>query len=204
MASTTTPPPVAAGPLAPPRRGRRCWTRRSRAWSRTDMPRPPPAGWPSARRLPGAHLHHFQTRQALVAAAMEHLAERRGENLLAAAENLPEGRERIIGGLDLLWSGYASPLYQAALDPGPTPAPTPTCASGWSRSSAGWTAKPRTSRGGCSRTSPSVPGSSDCWRWLRPRCGASRCWRRSIPAAGATAGSGRYCRERLVELLQAL
>ena len=26
----------------------------------------------------GAHLHHFQTRQALVAAAMERLAERRG------------------------------------------------------------------------------------------------------------------------------
>ena len=64
----------------------------------------------------GAHLHHFQTRQALVAAAMEHLAERRGENLLAAAETLPEGRERIGEGLDLLWSGYASPLYQAALD----------------------------------------------------------------------------------------
>src|SRR5271157_4688134 len=48
----------------------------------------------------GAHLHHFQTRQALLAAAMEHLAERRGENLLAAAENLPEGRERIVEGLD--------------------------------------------------------------------------------------------------------
>ncbi len=64
----------------------------------------------------GAHLHHFQTRQALVAAAMEHLAERRGENLMAAAEDLPEGRERIIEGLDLLWSGYAGPLYQAALD----------------------------------------------------------------------------------------
>jgi len=64
----------------------------------------------------GAHLHHFQTRQALVAAAMEHLAERRGEHLLAAAETLPEGRERITQGLDLLWAGYASPLYQAALD----------------------------------------------------------------------------------------
>src|SRR5271165_7620395 len=64
----------------------------------------------------GAHLHHFQTRQALVAAAMEHLAERRGEHLLAAAEKLPPGRERLAQGLDLLWSGYASPLYQAALD----------------------------------------------------------------------------------------
>lgn len=64
----------------------------------------------------GAHLHHFQTRQALVAAAMEHLAERRVEHLRAAAEKLPTGRERITEGLDLLWSGYASPLYQAALD----------------------------------------------------------------------------------------
>jgi AcrR family transcriptional regulator len=64
----------------------------------------------------GAHLHHFQTRNALVAAAMERLAERRQTTLLAAAERLPSGRERLIQGLDLLWSGYASPLYQAALD----------------------------------------------------------------------------------------
>jgi AcrR family transcriptional regulator len=64
----------------------------------------------------GAHLHHFQTRQALVAAAMERLAERRSEELLAAAEGLPGGREGLLQGLDLLWSGYASPLYQAALD----------------------------------------------------------------------------------------
>ncbi len=64
----------------------------------------------------GAHLHHFQTRQALLAAAMEHLAERRGEQLLSAAERLPAGRERIEQGLDLLWSSYANPLYQAALD----------------------------------------------------------------------------------------
>jgi AcrR family transcriptional regulator len=64
----------------------------------------------------GAHLHHFQTRQALVAAAMEHLAERRGEQLLRAADALPAGRERIAKSLDLLWSSYAGPLYQAALD----------------------------------------------------------------------------------------
>jgi AcrR family transcriptional regulator len=64
----------------------------------------------------GAHLHHFQTRHALVAAAMERLAERRGAELLAAAENLPEGRERLVQGLDLLWASYANPLFQAALD----------------------------------------------------------------------------------------
>jgi AcrR family transcriptional regulator len=64
----------------------------------------------------GAHLHHFQTKQALVAAAMERLAERRGEELLAAAERLPAGRERLERGLDLLWSSYANPLFQAAID----------------------------------------------------------------------------------------
>jgi AcrR family transcriptional regulator len=64
----------------------------------------------------GAHLHHFQTRHALVAAAMERLAERRGAELLAAAEGLPEGRERLLQGLDLLWASYANPLFQAALD----------------------------------------------------------------------------------------
>jgi AcrR family transcriptional regulator len=64
----------------------------------------------------GAHLHHFQTRQALVAAAMERLAERRGHELLAAAGDLPPGREGLVAGLDLLWSSYANPLFQAALD----------------------------------------------------------------------------------------
>jgi AcrR family transcriptional regulator len=64
----------------------------------------------------GAHLHHFQTRQALLAGAMERLAERRGAELLAAAEDLPEGRERLGQGLDLLWASYANPLFQAALD----------------------------------------------------------------------------------------
>jgi AcrR family transcriptional regulator len=64
----------------------------------------------------GAHLHHFQTRQALVAAAIEHLAQRRSEELLQAAAALPHGPERIAAGLDLVWASYASPLYQAALD----------------------------------------------------------------------------------------
>src|SRR6185437_11506382 len=64
----------------------------------------------------GAHLHHFQTRQALLAATMEYLAERRAESLLAAAQELPDGPERLARSLDLLWEGYASPLYQAALD----------------------------------------------------------------------------------------
>jgi AcrR family transcriptional regulator len=64
----------------------------------------------------GAHLHHFQTRSALVAAAIEQLARQRSGELLAAIDALPAGPERTLSGLDLLWSHYASPLFQAALD----------------------------------------------------------------------------------------
>ena len=64
----------------------------------------------------GAHLHHFQTRSALVAAAMERLALRRGEELMSAADDLPGGRARMASGLDLVWESYSNPLFLAALD----------------------------------------------------------------------------------------
>jgi AcrR family transcriptional regulator len=64
----------------------------------------------------GAHLHHFQTRAALVAAAVERLSLRRLEELAAAGEALPTGPARTEQGLDLLWAHYASPLFQAAVD----------------------------------------------------------------------------------------
>src|SRR3954453_11370377 len=64
----------------------------------------------------GAHLHHFQTRAALLAAAADHVTAKRGEHLLAAADALPAGPDRVARGLDLLWDSYANPLYQASLD----------------------------------------------------------------------------------------
>ncbi len=64
----------------------------------------------------GAHLHHFQTRAALVAAAVERLSRRRLDELAAAGEALPTGAARTERGLDLLWAHYASPLFQAAVD----------------------------------------------------------------------------------------
>lgn len=64
----------------------------------------------------GAHLHHFQTRSALVTAAMERLVQRRGDELLRAADDLPSGPERLARGLDLVWQSYSNPLFLAALD----------------------------------------------------------------------------------------
>ena len=64
----------------------------------------------------GAHLHHFQTRNALIAAALQQLAVRRHAEALAAADRLPAGPERLPAALDIIWSFYASQLFQAALD----------------------------------------------------------------------------------------
>jgi AcrR family transcriptional regulator len=64
----------------------------------------------------GAHLHHFQTRDTLLAAAADHLTRRRGEHLLAAADALPTGPDRVAQGLDLIFNSYNNPLYQATLD----------------------------------------------------------------------------------------
>src|SRR5436305_334488 len=64
----------------------------------------------------GAHLHPFQTRSALVAAAIRHLSWRRGRELHAAVEGLPEGEGRVAAALDLLWATYSSPLFAAALE----------------------------------------------------------------------------------------
>jgi AcrR family transcriptional regulator len=64
----------------------------------------------------GAHLHHFQTRTALVGAAVEQLATRWMGELRVASAKLPGGPGRTLAGLDLLWAHYASPMFQAALD----------------------------------------------------------------------------------------
>ena len=64
----------------------------------------------------GAHLHHFQTRNALIAAALDELARKRHAEALAAADRLPSGPERLPAALDIIWSFYASQLFQAALD----------------------------------------------------------------------------------------
>jgi AcrR family transcriptional regulator len=64
----------------------------------------------------GAHLHHFQTRDALVAAAAEHLIQKRSDFLLTLDAELPTGPEGIERGLNLVFEGFASPLYQVALD----------------------------------------------------------------------------------------
>jgi AcrR family transcriptional regulator len=64
----------------------------------------------------GAQLHHFPTKNALVVAAVEHLTEKRGRELAAAAESLPTGRRRTRAVLQMLADHFTGPVFIAALE----------------------------------------------------------------------------------------
>lgn len=66
----------------------------------------------------GAHLHHFGTRAALVAAALGELARRRDAQLQSQMALLPRGERRLDLGLDLLWSLFTGSLFYASVDLG--------------------------------------------------------------------------------------
>jgi AcrR family transcriptional regulator len=64
----------------------------------------------------GAHQHHFGTRAELLAAALEELALRRGEDIRREVASLPAGDERIEQALDAIWGWFTGPLFQASID----------------------------------------------------------------------------------------
>ncbi len=64
----------------------------------------------------GAHQHHFGTRPALVAAALEELAMRRGEDIRRELASLPPGDARIELALDAIWGWFTGPLFDASVD----------------------------------------------------------------------------------------
>lgn len=64
----------------------------------------------------GAHLHHFRTRPALLAAALAELAQRREDLFRGQVAGLPASDERVEQALDLLWSWFTGPLFHASVD----------------------------------------------------------------------------------------
>jgi AcrR family transcriptional regulator len=64
----------------------------------------------------GAQLHHYPTKAALVMAAVEHLSERRGEEIRAEAAALPAGPRRLDLVIDMLAAAFTGPLFVAALE----------------------------------------------------------------------------------------
>jgi AcrR family transcriptional regulator len=64
----------------------------------------------------GAELHHFPTRQELVAAAVDHLAERRMAEFSRAVAQLPDGSDLLSAGTELLWDVVSDPSAYALLE----------------------------------------------------------------------------------------
>jgi AcrR family transcriptional regulator len=64
----------------------------------------------------GAQLHHYPTKAELVAAAVEHLTRRIGEELQREAAKLPPDSDRVVAAIDLVWSRFATPLFPAWLE----------------------------------------------------------------------------------------
>jgi AcrR family transcriptional regulator len=65
----------------------------------------------------GAHQHHFGTRAALVAAALEELAMRRLDEIRGEVASLPPaGDARIEQALDAIWGWFTGPLFEASID----------------------------------------------------------------------------------------
>lgn len=64
----------------------------------------------------GAQLHHYPTKNDLVVAAVEHVTERRGEELAAAFARLRSGPGRTRAVVRLLGDHFGSPVFTAALE----------------------------------------------------------------------------------------
>lgn len=64
----------------------------------------------------GAHLHHFQTRAALVAAAVEVLAQRALDDLARRVARLPHDERRSAAALDMLWRVFNDRLFQVIVE----------------------------------------------------------------------------------------
>ncbi len=64
----------------------------------------------------GALLHQYPTKEALVVAAVGHVAQRWGRELRGAAATLPRGGARIHQAHRLLWSALSGDLFYSALE----------------------------------------------------------------------------------------
>jgi AcrR family transcriptional regulator len=64
----------------------------------------------------GAQLHHFPTKNALVIAAVEHIATVRRDELAEAAAALPRGTRRTREVLELLGEHFTADVFAAALE----------------------------------------------------------------------------------------
>jgi AcrR family transcriptional regulator len=61
----------------------------------------------------GAQLHHFPTKAELLAAAVDHLLERRTEEFRKAFASVEPGTDQVAAAVDVLWSMFDGPAFTA-------------------------------------------------------------------------------------------
>lgn len=64
----------------------------------------------------GALMHHYGSKSELLLAAVRHLADQRGANLVRQAELLADDDGRTSQAIDLLWETFTGPLFTATLE----------------------------------------------------------------------------------------
>jgi AcrR family transcriptional regulator len=64
----------------------------------------------------GAQVHHFPTKADLVARALDHVFERRIGEFRAAFAQAPQDEHRAVAAIDLLWSMFEGPTFDAWLE----------------------------------------------------------------------------------------
>jgi AcrR family transcriptional regulator len=65
----------------------------------------------------GAQMHHYKTKAELVAAAVEHLGVRIGQQLEDQTARRRQGDvDRLAAAVDVLWDGFTTPLFTAWLE----------------------------------------------------------------------------------------
>ncbi|WP_164019849.1 TetR/AcrR family transcriptional regulator [Pyxidicoccus trucidator] len=64
----------------------------------------------------GALFTHFDTKEELLAAAVEHLFPRIIQDYLAGVGARPSSRDRVAAAVDMLWAAYQRPELQAAIE----------------------------------------------------------------------------------------
>lgn len=69
-----------------------------------------------ARVSRGAQLHHYPTKEDLVAAALDHLYDQLRRDVLDQMLTLPDEADRVSALVDLLWAAYGDAQFKAVLE----------------------------------------------------------------------------------------
>jgi AcrR family transcriptional regulator len=64
----------------------------------------------------GAQIHHFRSKEDLVVAAIEHLAEQRAQGAIRELGRMQASRDPVSTVLDFLWEAHQGPMFVATLE----------------------------------------------------------------------------------------